>query len=412
MRSLALLVILNLGLTTFVVADDWPQWRGPERDGKSAETGLLQEWTAEGPALRWKRTDVGTGYSSPSIANGRVFVQTTRGEEEFALALDEQSGDDLWSASIGKVGKNRGPQYPGTRSTPTVDGDLIYCLSSDGELSCLDAASGDQKWQRKLKDDFGGADGAWAYSESVLIDGDAVICTPGGDRASLVALNKLTGEVVWECAVPEGGTAEYASIMTATTDDRRQYVQYLRNGLVGVDATTGQLLWKYDKTVDPGANILTPIVDGQYIFSAGSRTGGALIELAMEGDGVAVTEIYFDRKLSPSIGGAVLLDGHLYGATQSGLFCADFRTGENKWQDRSVGAASVCYADGRLYVRGHKSGEMALVEPTSEAYREHGRFEQPDRSEKPAWPHPVVSNGALYVRDWESLLCYEIKTSE
>ncbi len=399
-------------LVSTVVGDDWPQWRGPERDGKSAETGLLQEWTAEGPPLRWKRTDIGTGYSSPSIVDDVVYVQTTRGEEEFALAVDEQSGEDKWSVPIGKVGTNRGPQYPGTRSTPTVDGDRVYCLSSNGELTCLDAGSGDQKWQRQLIDDFAGEYGAWAYSESVLIDGDVVVCTPGGERAALVTLDKLTGEVVWEAAVPDGGTAEYASIMTATTDGRRQYVQYLRNGLVGVDAESGKLLWQYAKTVDPGANILTPIVEGDSIFSAGARTGGALIKLATDGEGVSATEVYFERKLSPSIGGAVLLDGHLYGATQSGLICADLMTGEIKWEDRSVGAASVCYADGRIYVRGHKSGEMALVEPNAKEYREHGRFEQADRSDKQAWPHPVVANGALYVRDWESLLSYDIKTAQ
>ena len=412
MRNLLQLALFIFGLPSLVTADDWPQWRGPERDGKSAETGLLQQWPEGGPALRWKRTDIGTGYSSPAIADGVVYVQTTRGEEEFALALDEQTGEDKWSVPIGKVGKNRGPQYPGTRSTPTVDGDCIYCLSSDGELTCLDVASGEQKWQRQLKDDFAGVYGAWAYSESVLIDGDNLICTPGGDRASLVALNKLTGETIWESAVPDGGSAEYSSIMIADGGGRKQYVQFVRSGLVGVDASSGEFLWMYGKIIDPGANILTPIVDGDHVFAAGSRTGGGLVELKADGDAVTAEEVYFNIKLTPSIGGAVLLDGHLYGATRAGLFCADLMTGEFKWQERSVGAASVCYADGRLYARGHKSGEVALIEAMPEAYREQGRFEQPDRSQKPAWPHPVVANGGLYLRDWETLHCYDIKAAE
>ena len=402
MRILPLLALITLCSTTFIDADDWPQWRGVYRDGKSAETGLQQKWTAEGPALRWKRTDLGTGYSSPSIVDGRVYVQTTRGEEEFTLALDEQTGEEVWSAPIGRVGKNRGPQYPGTRSTPTVDGDRIYCLSSDGELTCLSSSGGEQKWQRQLREDFAGEDGAWAYSESVLVDGDRVICTPGGAKASLVSLDKLTGEAVWECSVPDGGTAEYSSIMVSHGGGRKQFVQFVRSGLVGVDAESGEFLWMYGKIIDPGANILTPIVQDNHVFAAGSRTGGGLVELVSQGAGVAANEVYFNNKLTPGIGGAVLLDGYLYGCTQSGMFCADFLTGEFKWQDRSVGAASVCYADGRIYLRGHKSGEVALVEPNPEMYVEHGRLQQTDRSQKQAWPHPVIANGALYVRDWES----------
>jgi len=411
-RLASLFVIMSFFMGSAVNGDDWPQWRGVDRDGRSAETGLLQEWDADGPALRWKRTDLGTGYSSPSIVTGRVYVQTTRGEDEFALALDEQTGDELWSSPIGKVGKNRGPQYPGTRSTPTVDGDRIYCLSSDGELTCLDSASGEQKWQRQLKEDFAGQYGAWAYSESVLVDGDRLVCTPGGVRASLVSLDKLTGEVVWESSVPDGGTAEYSSIMVSHGGGRKQFVQFVRSGLVGVDAESGEFLWMYEKIIDPDANILTPIVHDDHVFAAGSRTGGGLVELTVDGAGIAEKEVYFNNKLTPGIGGAVLLEGHLYGTTRSGMFCADLKTGEFKWQNRSVGAASVCYADGRLYVRGHKSGEVALVEPNTEEYREQGRFEQPDRSQKQAWPHPVIANGALYVRDWETLLCFNIKAAE
>ncbi|MBS0267016.1 MAG: PQQ-like beta-propeller repeat protein [Planctomycetes bacterium] len=388
---------------------DWPQWRGPARDGHSADTGLLQTWPEAGPALRWKAADIGTGYSAPSIVKGRVYLQTTRGNEECLLILDEKTGAKIVETPIGKVGVNRGPQYPGSRATPTVDGERVYCLASDGELVCLESSSGAVKWRKHLREDFGGVFGNWAYTESVLVDGDAVICTPGGEDAALVALNKLTGATLWKSSIPDGGTAEYASIMIAQAAGAKEYVTFLRNGLVGVDAKTGKLLWMYNKTIDPGANILTPIVAGDRIFSSGSRTGGGVVQLKPAGDGVTAEPLYFDTKVAPSIGGAVLVDGNIYGTTQQSMFCADFATGTIHWTDRSVGPASICFADKRLYVRGYNSGEVALVEPSSAGYKEISRFKQADRSKIQAWPHPVVANGGLYLRDQDVLLSYEVQ---
>jgi outer membrane protein assembly factor BamB len=410
MSRLIAVLLAALSLRGVARADDWPQWRGPARDGISKETGLLQDWPAEGPALRWKATGIGTGYSSPSIARGRVYLQATRDAAEFALALDEKTGAKIWEVPIGKVGKNRGPQYPGTRSTPTFDGDRLYCLASDGELVCLEAAGGAMVWKKHLRNDFGGADGNWAYSESVLIDGHALICTPGGQSAALAALDKNTGEVLWKAAVPDGGTAEYASIMAVDHGavKEKEYVTFLRKGLVGVEAKSGKFLWIYNKTIDPGANILTPIVAGDRVFSAGSRTGGGLVQIRTEGEGATATQIYFAKAVAPSIGGAVLLDGKLYGTSAQAMFCADFGTGEVKWTDRALGPASLCSADRRLYVRSHTSGDVALVAPSSEGYREQGRFSPVDRSKARAWPHPVVANGGLYLRDQEVLLCYDV----
>lgn len=401
-------LLLSLTVVSVAVADDWPQWRGPQRTGLSKETGLLQEWPKDGPPLRWKASDIGTGYSSPAVAAGRVYLQTTRDNEESALALDEKTGKPVWSVAIGKVGKNNGPQYPGTRSTPTVDGEFIYCLASDGELVCLEAAEGKIKWQKHLRNDFGGQPGNWAYSESVLIDGEVLVCTPGGESAGLAALNKKSGEILWKSEVPDAGTAEYASVMIVDDGKTKQYVQFLRTGLVGVDAKSGKFLWKYSKTVDPGANILTPVVFKDRVFSAGSRTGGGVVELAVDGESVMPRELYFDRALGASIGGAVLVGEQLYGSSGQVMFCADFATGKVLWTDRAVGVASICYADGRLYVRGHGNGDVALVEPSAEGYREKGRLKQPDRSRTQAWPHPVVANGSLYLRDQETLLSYDV----
>jgi outer membrane protein assembly factor BamB len=411
-------VPLALALVISLQAADWPQWRGPNRDGVSKETGLLREWPEGGPPLRWKRTDIGTGYSTPTVAGGRVYVQTTRETgkyqgEEYALALDERTGKDVWKTPIGKMAENKGPHYEGTRSSVTVDGDRLYCLASAGELTCL-GTDGKVRWQKDLVKDFGGLVGNsptafnWSYSESVLVDGGAVVCTPGGPTATLLALDKMTGDVIWKCPVPGGDPADYASIVAVEAGGTRQYVQFLRKGVVGVDAKTGKFLWRYDRTAAGGASILTPVVMGNRVFTSSGMGGGGLVELAVEGNGVKATEVYFEKTLTPGIGGAVLTGGHLYGTGSQALMCIDFATGKVRWTERGVGPASLCYADGRLYVRGH-GGEVALVEPSPEAYRERGRFKQPDRGPKPAWPHPVVANGGLYLRDWEALLCYDVR---
>lgn len=404
--------ILVICFASTAIAADWPQWRGPDRTGVSKETGLLKEWPKDGPKLRWKAEDIGSGYSTPIVIGGRVYLQTTRGEDEQCLALDERSGKVLWSSGIGRVGKNSGPQYPGTRATPTFDDGRLYCLASDGELSCRTASDGKEIWRRNIVSEFGGKVGYWAYSESVLVDGDRVICTPGGDSAGLAAFDKKNGAVLWKSELPDGDVADYASVMAVEGGGHRQIVGFLRKGLVGVDAASGKFLWRFSKTVDmpgtpTGANILTPVVLGNRVFSSGSRSGGALVELVPDNDGVTTKEVYFNKALSPSIGGAVLVDGYLYGSSGATVFCADFATGEVKWKERSVGQASLCYADGRIYARGFET-DVALIEATPEAYREHGRFAPPDRSKVKAWPHPIVANGAMYLRDQGVLQCYEI----
>lgn len=389
-------------------AADWPQWRGPERTGISQETGLLKSWPKDGPPIRWKRTDLGTGYSSPAISRGVVYIQTTKGNDEFTVALKEATGEEIWSTKIGQVGKNTGPQYPGTRATPTVDGDFIYSLASDGELNCLDS-KGQVVWHLNFKTAFQGQVGSWAYTESVLIDGDAVVCTPGGATATLAKLKKSNGEVIWKCAVPGGDLADYASIMVVEGGGRKQYVQYMRKALVGVDAKTGEFLWKYTRTQDQGASILTPVVMGNKVFVSGSRTGGGMVELNATATGIEAKEIYFDKAIAPSLGGAILYNGYLYASAGTGLLCADFNTGKIQWKDNSVGPASLCMADGMLYVRGYNSGDVALVEANPKEYKEISRFKQPLKTKTQGWPHPVIANGGFYIRDMDVLLCFDVK---
>jgi outer membrane protein assembly factor BamB len=410
-----LVVVVGFLVSALAVrADDWPQWRGRHRDGISAETGLLKEWPKEGPKLVWQLKDVGGGYSTPSVAGGNLFLMGDLESEEFVRAYDTGEGKLVWEAAVGKVGKNRGPQYPGTRSTPTVDGDFIYALGSDGDLVCFDA-SGKPRWKKNLRDDFGGEMGRWAYSESPLVDGDIVVCTPGGKDATLIALNKQSGDVIWKSAVPGGDEAAYASVIAVDVGGFKQYVQFLQNGLVGVDAKTGKFLWRYDKTAKGSpANIPTPIAHDGYVYSAAGKSGGGLVKLAVMDGSVDAKQIYFTPRVPTSIGGAVEVNGYLYGTNSQGLLCADFKTGEIKWQNRCVGAGSVCYADGRLYVHGEKPGAVALVEATPEGYREKGRFSPPSppahRDEK-AWAYPVVANGRLYIRDLGSLWSFDVKAS-
>lgn len=405
------LLVLLAGLSLCAAAN-WPQWRGPHRDGISAETGLLAKWPAGGPRLLWQVNDVGGGYSTPAIVGQRIYLLGNEGmDDEFVQALDVSNGKQVWRVKLGKVGPNKGPQYPGSRSTPTADGKLLFALGSDGDLVCLDAATGNEHWRINLREEFAGRPGNWAYSESPLIDGDVLVCTPGGSEATLVALNKTTGDLVWKCAVPGGDEAAYASAIVVEAGGVKQYVQFLQKGLVGVDAETGKFLWRYDATAKGSpANIPTPVAHEGYVFSGTGRGGGGLVKVTTEGDLLIAEQIYMHGKLPTSIGGAVLLDGYLYGTNSQGLLCVEFKTGELKWQDRSVGAGALCYADGSLYLHGEE-GDVALVEATPDGYRERGRFtppDQPDRGRSKAWAYPVVANGRLYLRDMGTLWCYSV----
>jgi outer membrane protein assembly factor BamB len=342
-----------------------------------------------------------------------MYLISNRGtENEFVQALSAEDGRQLWETRIGNVGPNKGPQYPGSRSTPTVDGDVLFVLGSDGDLACLDTANGKPRWSKNLRDAFAGMPGQWAYSESPLIDGEVLVCSPGGSESTIVALEKKNGEVIWKTATPEGDEAAYASAIIIEIDGLKQYVEFLQKGLVGVEAATGKLLWRYDRTAQgSAANIPTPVASGQYVYSAAGRSGGGLVKLSVDGESVEAEPMYFAPKLPNSIGGSVLIDGYLYGTSSGGLMCVEYTSGEMKWQGRGVGAGSVCFADGRIYVHGEK-GDVAIVEATPDEYREKGKFsppDQPDRGKAQAWCYPVVANGRLYIRDLGSLWCYDVK---
>ncbi len=398
---------------------DWPQWRGPNRNGISQETSLLKEWPKDGPKLLWQQKNIGNGYSTPAIVGDRIYLLSNQGlENEFVQALSTKDGSRVWSTPIGKVGNpKQDPNYPAARSTPTVVGDSLYALGSDGDLVCLETASGKERWRKSLRADFGGKPGEWAYAESPLVDAEAVVCTPGGSDATLVALNRKSGDVVWKCPVPGGDEAAYASAIVVEAAGVKQYVQFLQKGLVSVDAKTGKFLWRHDKTAQGSpAVIITPLADKEYVYSGAYRVGGGLIKPVGKDGVIKIEEIYFSPKLPVGIGGVVKVGDYLFGSTGQGLLCVEFKTGEIKWEERGLGPASWLFADNRLYLHG-ENGDVAIIEPSSEVYREKGRFTPPEQPKRvnqmeKAWAYPVIANGRLYIRDVGSLWCYGIKVEK
>jgi outer membrane protein assembly factor BamB len=429
---------------------DWPQWQGPDRNAVSKERGLLTEWPKGGPPLAWKITGLGGGYSGPSIAAGRIFGMSNRGNDEAVWALSESDGKTLWVTRLGPAFAQSPPQgAEGPACTPTVDGDRLYVLGMGGELACLQVGDGKVLWRHSLTRDFGGRVPRWSYRESPLVDGDKVICTPGGPDATLAALDKLTGKTVWKSKVPAGqgagpsnsggsragrggrgggrggpgggdSGAAYASAIAIDFDGQRQYVQFTAKGVVGVAASDGKFLWQYERPANRMAiNCSPPVYENGLVFASSAyKAGGGLVKLSKSaGGGVKAEEVYSTAKMQSHHGGMILLDGYLYGASGGNeggyLLCLDFQTGKVLWDQRDSGRrgvekGSVALADGRLYYRTEK-GTMLLIEPNPKEYLERGRFDQPDRSESPAWTHPVIANGKLYLRDQDLLLCYDVK---
>jgi outer membrane protein assembly factor BamB len=402
-------------------AGDWPQWQGPDRNAVSRERGLLPEWPKDGPPLAWKSKGLGGGDSAPSIAAGRIFGMSNRGEDEVVWALSEADGKTVWVARLGPAFPQQSPQgKEGPGCTPTVDGELLYVEGLAGNLSCVRARDGKILWQRSLQKDFGGSLPNWSFRESPLIDGNKVICTPGGEDATLVALDKLTGKTIWKSQVPGNPKAAYASAIAIDFDGQRQYVQLTGRTLVGVAASDGKFLWRYDRAANThGINCSTPIYQDGMVFAASAYgAGGGLVKLSKDANGgVKAEEVWFSKKMQNHHGGMIILDGCLYGANGGNeggaLVCLDFKTGNVLWDERDdaerrAPKGSVALADGRLYYRTEK-GPMLLIEPSSKQYIERGRFDQPDRSKQPAWSHPIIANGKLYLRDQDVLLCYDVK---
>ncbi len=408
-RTLAGMSILLSTTLTAAGSGDWHQWRGPHRDGLSRETGLLKTWPSGGPRLVWKATGLGLGYSTVSLSAKRIFTMGDRDGASSAHALKLDDGTLLWTTKIGKAGAPGWGGFAGPRCTPTVDGDLVFVTCQYGEIACLDAATGKKIWQKSLVDDFGGNRPEWGFAESPLVDGEKLICTPGGSRGTIVALNKRTGEKIWQ-SKDYTDEAAYASVIRARICGTDQYVQLTPKSVGGV-ALDGRLLWRAPRR-GRTAVVPTPIClnDSVYVAS-GYGVGCNLFAITTSNGTFTATQTYASRNMSNHHGGVLLVGEHLYGyADSKGWTCQEFKTGDVVWKDKSLGKGSLTYADGHLYLRAESGkGTVALIEATAEGYKEKSRFDQPDRSKMKSWPHPVVAGGKLYLRDQDILLCYDVK---
>jgi outer membrane protein assembly factor BamB len=405
-------------------ATDWPQWRGPNRDGVSPQTGLLKQWPAKGPALAWWADLHGIGYSAPAVVGDRVFVAAAEDEgkwtREFALCLDATNGIELWRVPLPVGDGNSSADWgPGPRATPAVSDGLVYLLGPRGDLVCLKAADGARVWAVNLKD-FGGGIPLWGYAESVLVDGDVVVCTPGGPRGTLLALDRKTGKPVWQSADLKDAAA-YASLVATDVGGVRQFVTQTASAAVGVRAADGKLLWRV-AGLDRSVKVVpTPVVHGGFaFFTAGS--GCELIKLEPEGEGRTKAAVVYTRNgaVANHHGGVVRIGDYVYGhsgttdATNRWV-CLEYRKpgAAPAWAFAGFDKGSLCAADGHLYCYGENRGAVALVEASPEKWKEKGRFDIPQRNGRPRrdgkiWTHPVIANGKLYLRDQELLFCYDV----
>jgi outer membrane protein assembly factor BamB len=384
---------------------DWPQWRGPDRNGISKETGLLAQWPRSGPPVSWSAAMLGAGYGSISVSGDRVYVQGMRNRQSVVSTLNRADGKLAWVRIVGAAGEN--DRGPGPRSTPTIDGDRVYALSETGDLACLRVADGSVIWQRNILKDFRGSNPNWLLSESPLIDGNLVIVTPGGRGAGVVALDKMSGKTVWVSKDLSDG-AGYASPIVADVGGVRTIMTFTADAGVGVRASDGKLMWRNSTAANGTANIATPVYsDGKVFFTSSYGAGAALLGLRAAGNEVRAQEIYSTRDMKNHHGGVVLVNGYIYGFNDSILTCLEFASGKMVWRDRSVGKGAVSYADGHLYILS-ENNIVGLVEATPAGYREKGRFTIADQG-LPSWAHPVVSGGRLYIRNQGTLTSYDVR---
>jgi len=402
-------LLVGASITSAWAAGPWPHWRGPHYDDISRETGLLQQWSAEGPPRAWLFEDCGLGYAGPAIVDGRVYIMGARDGQDELLCLDATNGQELWATTLGPMLENDWGNGP--RSTPTVDGEYIYAMPSQGNLTCLRIKDGTIVWQKAMQD-LGGEIPNWGYAESPLVVEDRVLCTPGKEKGAIAALDKATGELIWQAEeLPD--IAHYSSMVPMQHQGKTIAVQLLFKEFVGVDVADGQVLWSVPW---PGrvAVIPSPIVSGNRAYAtAGYGCGCILVNI---NDDFEPEVVYENKNMTNQHGGVVLYDEHLYGYSDGkGWVCQNFETGEMIWRERDAfGKGAIAYADKRFYCLSEDEGEVALVAASTDGWQEHGRFTLSPQTEqrKPRgkiWVHPVIADGKLYLRDQEYLYSYDVR---
>ncbi len=402
-KTLMSLAVITLFLSTEIAAQvgaDWPQWRGPNRDGISKETGLLKQWPEPGPPLVWKATGAGAGYSSMSVTNGRLYTMGLRGDQEFVIAFDVATGKEVWATPHGKA--YRDSRGDGPRGTPTFEGGKLYSLGGNGDLSSIDAKTGKIVWSINVLQKFGGENIGWGISESPLVIGEKLIVNAGGPGASVVALNKKDGTLIWKSQNDKAG---YSSGMPLKIGDTTQVVFFTHTRAVGLDLKDGKLLWDYPRAANNVANVATPVVRGNRVFiSSDYGTGAGMVEIKADGK---AQEVYFTKDMRNHHSSSILVGDHLYGFSSSVLTAMRFDTGEIAWRDRSVGKGSLVFADGHLYALS-ENGVVGLIEASPKGYVEKGRF-RIQQDSLPTWTHPIVVGGRLYLRDQGTIYAYDVR---
>lgn len=428
MKTYFLVLLLTL-LSPFDVSillagdADWPQWRGPQRNGHSPAKGLLKAWPAEGPKFKWSFTDTGIGYSTTAIVDDCIFTLGSDEKSCFALCLNLQDGSLNWRTDFSRAGNRADYNQDwggGPRSTPTVDQDQVFVLSDIGVLASLDKETGNLQWKKDITEGDSSKIPTWGYSESPLVDGNRVVVTPGGNKF-LIALERETGKEVWHSRDYKEG-AQYVSAMKGNAGDTEFYVTASKAGLVAFDTEDGKLLFSDTATANPTAVIPTPILQLNQIYhSSGYRAGNTLVNVVEEGQCSVVAESVYHltgKTMENHHGGVVLVNGTIFGFSKSngGVWMAqDLATGTILWEEkiRPNKSGSICYADERLYCYNDKDGTVFLIAPSRSGWYQKGVLKLPKQTEIPRnkgaiWAHPVVANQTLIIRDQDLIHAYDV----
>lgn len=395
---------------------EWTEWKGPNRDGKSFSTGLLDHWPKAGPTLLWKAAGLGEGYSNFAFYDDKMFTEGDFDGECYVIAMDRENGRILYKIHIGPGGELGG--YFGPKSTPATDGTYLFALNQQGYLLCAELETGRTVWSINLHTELGGrvtpskaaADIHWGYAELPLVDGNRLLCIPGGTDGTVAALDKTTGKVLWR-SKDLTDLASYTSIVPITVDGVPMYLVLTDMSVTGLRPETGEILWHADF---PGYGVCSDPVyaDGVVFASSAYNVGAVAYRVQKNEDGMFMaTEIYADKKIDNKHFGTIYHDGYLYTMTDRGsLVCLEMKTGQVQWEERRRLRArcAIGYVDGHLILRAENSGELILVAATPEKYVEQGRFTPPDRSDQNAWTYPIVVRKKLYVRDQDTVYCYDL----